>query len=190
VDLEFVFTRPKKQDSGEITPSQLAKMADLKDAIVWGVDPGLRDIFVACDEGPEKEHRVRNTSTPEYYHLLGSDARMILHGKLKHSRPDQARIISQTPSFKTSSPRLFVEATKYVLKNYAAITVYYDRDQVFNKIDFGRYIAKQKAVHEIAHRLLTGSTKYKAMPIQSNTGPSTALSPPRQIKMETDSTTR
>src|ERR1700731_429264 len=38
---------------------------------IWGVDPGINDIFVAADGANEDRHRYRKLSSKEYYHLCG-----------------------------------------------------------------------------------------------------------------------
>jgi hypothetical protein len=38
---------------------------------VWAVDPGKTDVFVAVDSSSTNPHRVRKTSTKEYYDLCG-----------------------------------------------------------------------------------------------------------------------
>ncbi|KAI8888654.1 hypothetical protein K501DRAFT_302777 [Backusella circina FSU 941] len=43
--IELVCTRPRKKNS----VSEVAEEIDLKNGTVWGVDPGLRDIFVVKD---------------------------------------------------------------------------------------------------------------------------------------------
>lgn len=80
-----------------LTSAALAEKVDLNNAIIWGVDPCQRDIFVAINNGPKVVHRIRKTSTVEYYHFIGSDRRRILQGKLKHSRSNPQRIIFGCP---------------------------------------------------------------------------------------------
>ncbi|KAI8972701.1 hypothetical protein BDB01DRAFT_839301 [Pilobolus umbonatus] len=50
----------------------VAALVDLDTAVVWGFDPGLRAISVAADNNTR--HRIRKTSTPEYFHLAGYHA--------------------------------------------------------------------------------------------------------------------
>ncbi|KAG0179783.1 hypothetical protein DFQ29_001663 [Apophysomyces sp. BC1021] len=61
VDVEFIFKRPKRTASKTpLTPTDLQHLAT--DAIIWGVDPGVTDTFVAVDECGEETHRIRKTT--------------------------------------------------------------------------------------------------------------------------------
>jgi len=38
---------------------------------VWGVDPGVTDVFVAVDGNGDERYEIRRTSTKDFYHLSG-----------------------------------------------------------------------------------------------------------------------
>jgi hypothetical protein len=55
-----------------VTPADFhTSIRDNEDKItVWGVYPGVTDMFVAVDSS-DYEHRIRKASTREYYDLCG-----------------------------------------------------------------------------------------------------------------------
>ncbi|KAG2179812.1 hypothetical protein INT43_003595 [Umbelopsis isabellina] len=49
IALKFICERPSHATEATLTPVDIATEIDLNSATVWGLDPGLRDVFVACD---------------------------------------------------------------------------------------------------------------------------------------------
>ncbi|KAG2230477.1 hypothetical protein INT48_002995 [Thamnidium elegans] len=64
VDLEFICARPVPANSLSLTPSDVSLKVDLSSATVWGVDPGLRDAFVAVDGILLSDHRLPDPKFP------------------------------------------------------------------------------------------------------------------------------
>ena len=61
----------------------LQPRASSSNATVWGVDPGLTDIFVASDNHVvSNRHRVCKASTTEYYQLAGFKKHVIPESRL------------------------------------------------------------------------------------------------------------
>jgi hypothetical protein len=72
VGIDFICARPVKKRSSRTTPASIRNdIGNLSEAVVWGVDPGIREVFVASDGTANEKHRVRRTSTAEYYQLAG-----------------------------------------------------------------------------------------------------------------------
>ncbi|GAA5816685.1 hypothetical protein MFLAVUS_010217 [Mucor flavus] len=82
VDLEFICDRPVPAYSLPLTPSDVSLKVNLSSATVWGVDPGLRDVFVAADGSRLERHRIRRTTSNEYYQLAGFKKVRITRGKI------------------------------------------------------------------------------------------------------------
>jgi galactitol-specific phosphotransferase system IIC component len=62
VDLDFICDRPIIKEV-PLTPKEIKeKVGDLGKATVWGVDLGIRSVFVASDGEVGDQHRVRQTS--------------------------------------------------------------------------------------------------------------------------------
>ena len=161
VDLEFICERPRVKAGPELTPSDVEAKINLSNATIWGVDPGLTDIFFASDDHEiPNRHRIRKTSTAEYYQLAGFKKSRLSRAKIDKDRMDERRILSQSPSLKTSSFDNYTASVKYILRNYGQLTSYYDNQFIFTKLKFRNYINKQKALTEISKRLLSGSRKY------------------------------
>ncbi|GAA5798102.1 hypothetical protein HPULCUR_003502 [Helicostylum pulchrum] len=160
VGIEFICDRSVPAYSLPLTPSDVSLKVDLSSATVWGVDPGLRDVFVAADGSDIERHRIRRTTTNEYYQLAGFKKARITRGKIDRGDAEERAIISATPSLKTSSLNLFNVAASYIFNNFVNMTLYYDRNLRFNKLKFRNYIKKQQALSEISKRLLTESKKY------------------------------
>lgn len=94
-----------------------------KQQLYGGIDPGVREAFVASygDGIPESEqrkrHRIRKASTSEYYQMAG----------YKHDRthPVARALIAQTPSTKTTDLVRFSEVLQYIFRNFAAMSGHY-----------------------------------------------------------------
>lgn len=95
-DLEFICNRPKPKFQEGLTPKDVAAKVSLKDAVVWGVDPGIRDVFVAIDGGHKNAHRTRKTSTKEYCHLAGFNKGIITREMVNKTRHEGRRLVAGT----------------------------------------------------------------------------------------------
>ncbi|GAA5805701.1 hypothetical protein HPULCUR_011225 [Helicostylum pulchrum] len=107
VGIEFICDRPVPAYSLPLTPSDVSLKVDLSSATVWGVDPGLRDVFVAADGSDIESHIIRITTTNEYYQLAGFKKARITRGKIARGDAEERAIISARSSLKTNSLNLF-----------------------------------------------------------------------------------
>jgi transcription elongation factor Elf1 len=155
-----VFKRVKSERTEkQVTPADLKEDVE-NGALVWGVDPGITDVFTACDSSSDKAERIRRTSSKEYYHLCGYNHAAQERKKHQQDHQDDFKFISKLPSLRTYDLQGFLTASKTRLQNYGRIADYYAKDNWLSKSNFKTYIKKQKATHEIAKRLLYGSKKY------------------------------
>jgi hypothetical protein len=128
------------------------------------VDPGKTDVFVAVDGSSTNPHRVRKTSTKEYYDLCGFN-----QAKNKRRRwiadNDRARqLIDGMPSVKTADFGTLRAAILYRLNNFAELCAYYDEGQRFQILKLKSYKGRQKGLEEMGRRLTFGSHKYGQHP--------------------------
>ncbi|KAI8997070.1 hypothetical protein BDB01DRAFT_901515 [Pilobolus umbonatus] len=88
VDLEFICRR-KSHDVGRVlTPMEIAQRDLLDTATVWALDPGVKDVLIAADgHNPNRTHRIRKTSTNDYYYLAGLKKATITRTKIKRDNP-------------------------------------------------------------------------------------------------------
>ncbi|KAG2237249.1 hypothetical protein INT48_006653 [Thamnidium elegans] len=96
---------------------------------------GLPDVFVAADGNHLERHKIRTTTTAEYYQFAGFKKATITRGRIGRGDAEERAIISITSSLKTSSLDLFNTAAIYIFNNFQTLS-------------------------EISKRLITGSRKY------------------------------
>ncbi|KAG2177978.1 hypothetical protein INT43_003231, partial [Umbelopsis isabellina] len=131
IALEFICERPSHATEATLTPVDFAAEIDLNSATVWGLYPRLRDVFVACDgvgtgAGQSRQrHRIRKTSTGEYYQLCGFKSAAIKRAKHDRANVDARHLISNTPSTRTCKCVQFNEALRYIFQNFEAMQGYY-----------------------------------------------------------------
>jgi hypothetical protein len=78
IGIDFIFKQKKFETGLSQTPASFENWVEHGDlrAIVWGVDPGVTDVFVAADGITKEESRFRKCSSKEYYSICGfKDAR-------------------------------------------------------------------------------------------------------------------
>jgi hypothetical protein len=159
VALEFICDRPTSSRTEPPIPTDIAKETELDNAIVWGVDPGVRDVFVASDGDELARHRIRKTSTSEYYQMAGFNSAKIKRSKYDRSHRDARNVVAQTPSTKTTDRDQFNAALQYIFRNFDALRDYYT--DVQRKLKFQNYRQRQKAMNEMCKRLFSGNSKYQ-----------------------------
>lgn len=148
-----------------LTPADIGAEIYLNNTTVRGLDPGLRDIFVACDgvgtgaDPSRQRHRIRKTSTSEYYQLSEFKSAAIKRAKHDRANVDAHRLISNVPSTRTCNWDQFNEVLRYIFRNFEAIKGYYTTG--LKKLKFHNYRNEQKALTEMCKRLFTGSRKYQ-----------------------------
>jgi hypothetical protein len=132
---------------------------------VWGVDPGSTDMFMAVDGCSVTSHRIRKTSTKEYYDLCGYNHATEKRNQWKKEESTNVhQIIDATPTLKTSNLEQTRIAISYRLENFFRIVAYYDRDLRFKVLKLRSYKGRQKGLAEIGRRLTHGSRKYGNSP--------------------------
>ncbi|KAI8879357.1 hypothetical protein K501DRAFT_193786, partial [Backusella circina FSU 941] len=94
---------------------------------IRGVDPGIREVFVASDGTAKEDHRVRRTSTMEYYQLAGFKKHVFACSKYGTLNPQKRMIITNLPTFKIRSITQFKDAAIYIYTIFRKITRYYGR---------------------------------------------------------------
>ena len=129
---------------------------------MWGVDPGATDMFTASDGCYTAiPHRVRSTSTKEYYDLCGFNVASQVRKRWKDAAPENTiKVIDEIPSIKTANYSTLVNGILYRMFNWDTITNFYDQDLRFNVQKLKSYKGRQKGINEIARRLTFGSKKY------------------------------
>lgn len=122
-------------------------------------------MFVAVDGCAETPHRIRKTSTKEYYDLCGYNLASNRRRRWKEEEPSNVHeVIDATPTLKTSSLHETCTAIAYRLENFYKAVQFYDQDFRFNVLKLKCYKGRQKALSEIGRRLTHGSKKYGSPP--------------------------
>lgn len=86
-------------------------------ALVWGIDPGVTDIFTAVDSGfSSLNARIRKASIKEYHHICGLN--LATQRRMQHQQYNQedVRFISKSPTLKTPNLINFSKAASIRLK--------------------------------------------------------------------------
>src|SRR3984885_8824837 len=129
---------------------------------------GVTDIFVAVDGHDESRHRIRRTSSKEYYHLCGyNEATAQRRRWTAMEGPEWNQLINQMPSLKTANVDHLQGAIEYRLHNFAAIIEPYDRDFRFRQLAFTSYRQQKRGLHEVCRRLTFGAKKIWSPSISS-----------------------
>ncbi|CAO3679065.1 unnamed protein product [Umbelopsis vinacea] len=135
VAIDFIFKKAKNEPNNT-TPADWRNF--LERATIWGVDPGAKDLIVAVDgdyvnihaELPfstREPHRVRSTSTREYYHLCGFPQAARKRASWKRASPEAAAIFEGIPTLKTTQIQTLLTATTYIFNHYHIITMCFDQ---------------------------------------------------------------
>ncbi|KAL7312785.1 hypothetical protein PS15m_008510 [Mucor circinelloides] len=120
----------------------------------------IRTDGVGTGAGQDRQrHRIRKTSTGEYYQLCGFKSAIIKRAKHDQANADARRLISDTPSTKTCNWDRFNQALRYIFRNFQTIKGYYTTG--LRKLKYHSYRNKQKALTEMCKRLFTGSRKFQ-----------------------------
>ncbi len=135
---------------------------DLQHDRLWGVDPGMTDMFVAADGHEDERHDVRKTSTREFYHMAGWNKAKRLEEKWKTENAGIQAILAGMPSAKTTSVVVFDVFVSYVLGCYKDLVEFYDERWRVQR--FWSYRGRQMAMAEVCRWFTTGSKKYGVRP--------------------------
>jgi hypothetical protein len=127
------------------------------------------------DGHADDQHRVRRTSSKEYYHLCGCIAATEERRPWRQTDgPEWNEVINQMPTVKKANLNLFLDAVRYRLDNYAAIVEPFDSDFRYRRVAFTTYTNWQKDIHELCRRLTFGSKKYGRNPSLRHANPTRA----------------
>ena len=175
-DVEFMFKKAKRPK-----PPPPLQPADLKDllgkAILWGVDPGVTDVFVAVDGACDEPHRVRRIRTKEYYSICGYNKAAQKRQEFVAKDPEAKTLIDGIPSLKTADLQTFLAAIQYRLRKPSKnmqflrsrlsvgililLTWYFKHAHYrYSKLKLKTYMNKQTGMSEVVKCLLGGSKKY------------------------------
>ncbi|KAG2208512.1 hypothetical protein INT47_010208 [Mucor saturninus] len=134
--IDFVIARSISPTAGlpdfelsDFTPEELENNFHL-----WGVEPGMTNIFTSSDGHGDIPHQIRKYSTAEYYVRAGMT------------------------SSKTANPVTYSLYVRSVLDNLFIILAFYD--DRFTSFRHLNYIGRQKADAEMANVFITGGKKY------------------------------
>ncbi|KAI8096283.1 uncharacterized protein BX664DRAFT_245291, partial [Halteromyces radiatus] len=131
---------------------------DMQECKVWGVDPGVTEVFVAVDNSdPSERHQVRKFSSAEYYVKAGYKKTNNTICETKQSQ-NIDRLESSIPSPKTSSMdgiQLYIERLLDVLP---LLVQFYGTE--IQRLRFLNYIGKQKVQDERINIFVNGGKKY------------------------------
>jgi Putative transposase DNA-binding domain len=167
VDLDFIFDKRSLPARELQTPASFRNWIEFGDhrTTVWGVDPGVTDVFVAVDGHGEDQHRVRRTSSKEYYHICGFNKATEQRRRWRVADGQNwNQLIEQMPTVKTTNIGHFLDAIRYRFDNFFAIVEHYDRNFRYRRLAFSSYRNRQRGIHEICRRLTFGSKKYGSQP--------------------------
>lgn len=173
----FPFKKSISSSSG--TPLTLNDLdpSMVEDFEVWGIDPGVTEVFVASNSSnprvyvqdsemqhepilaspPETRHQVRKLSSAEFYCLAGYPK---TNDKIKQWKQDRGIdvIESRIGSFKTASLQQIIQYIRTKLAVLDQLVSFYGQD--FQQLRFLNYHGRQKATHEMVKILVNGGRKY------------------------------
>lgn len=127
VDLEFLFFKKPFGHREPKTPAHYKNwlVHGGHRTTIWGVDPGKIDIFVAVDGSSTNPHRVRKTSSKEYYDLCGFNQATNKQRRWMADHERARQLIDRMPSVKTADLGTLRAATcigSTILQKSAPIT--------------------------------------------------------------------
>ncbi|KAI8886880.1 hypothetical protein K501DRAFT_308589 [Backusella circina FSU 941] len=128
VGIDFICEKQVPKKSYPTTLASIKKdIGDNLKAVFWGLDLRIREVFVASDDIAKESHKVRRTSTAEYYQLAGSKKQIFTCSKYGTLHPQERVILVNSPTFEISSTTQFKDAAICISINFREITGYYDR---------------------------------------------------------------
>lgn len=133
---------------------------------LWGVDPGMKDIFTATDGAGQ----YRRFSTKEWRSKCGITRRFRFHQEEKR-RQGITKIESSIPTTKTTSSTKLMTAVKYLINNLPRLTEFYSMVH-WRKHRLHAYSGRQKLDQEMVNVFVDGGEKYNR---KSGAQPRTSL---------------
>ncbi|KAI8377583.1 uncharacterized protein BYT42DRAFT_349712 [Radiomyces spectabilis] len=145
--VDCIFTRRKLESLPQLAIENFTT-AELDRAFhLWGVDPGITEIFAVNDGHGQQTHQIRRCSTAEFYHNSGvkkSAAKMLA---MKQQTLTDGRSIADIerdlPSRKSSPKANIIRYAQELSRDLNSMLNFYD--DRFSSLRFWNYIGKQKA---------------------------------------------
>jgi hypothetical protein len=99
----FKKTSSRNTETIKIKKTPMDFKSDIEnDAVVWGVDPGVTNVFTAVDSSScNKPERIRLTSSKEYYHLCGFNTASREREEHRKIYPEDSSLLLGLPTLKT-----------------------------------------------------------------------------------------
>ena len=141
--VSVVLQRPKRADDAE--PIKL-RPEDFDQ--VWGLDPGMRDMFVATDNAGE----TLRCSSAEFYNDASYTASNRKQRVWRDKDPVVAAIERNMPTKKTVEVVRLEACVTYVTRHTAVMMRFYGA-QRFKNLKFRRYCASKRKLHQLVAAL-------------------------------------
>ena len=122
--VDFVFSQPKHANAPEKMMVDID--LDLSRDQLWGVDPGITNVFVATDGSGDDSHEIQKMLTKEFYHISGWIKATHQCQRLKKANPAIQAIEDGMSTSKTVSTMIFDAYIVYVLEHYGELVAFYD----------------------------------------------------------------
>ena len=124
VAVDFVFGQPKCANVPEKMMADID--LDLSRDQLWGVDPGITNVFVAMDGSGNVPHKIQKMSMKEFYHISGWIKATYQRQWLKKVNLAIQAIEDDMPSSKMTSTTIFDMYVIYILEHYRELVAFYD----------------------------------------------------------------
>ncbi|ORX54443.1 hypothetical protein DM01DRAFT_1286669 [Hesseltinella vesiculosa] len=168
----FTFKKPKGPAPAPFFTAEDLALADLQECRIWGVDPGVNEVFVAVDgscpdifgsqgaaANTQASHEIRKMSSSEYYHKAGFN-RTNERIRVATEAAGIDKITSAIPSPATMNPDKLASYMKAVMASKKDLTTFYGN--LLPKLRFLNYRGRQKTDDEMVNILLSGGAKYNS----------------------------
>uniref|UniRef100_K3X435 Uncharacterized protein n=1 Tax=Globisporangium ultimum (strain ATCC 200006 / CBS 805.95 / DAOM BR144) TaxID=431595 RepID=K3X435_GLOUD len=146
--VSVVLRKPKRKS----TPCNI-NLADYD--VVWGLDPGRRDLFVATNQLGDKVSCSRREYC-EYAHINESN-QIIRHWQ--HSQSDVLEAIRNMPTKKTASLECMKEYVDFMVPRLGFLLTFFVA-KPFRKLKLRRFISMQKKLRKMCLQLIEGAGRH------------------------------
>ncbi|KAI9469933.1 MAG: hypothetical protein EXX96DRAFT_644677 [Benjaminiella poitrasii] len=138
-EIEFVCRRKKRDEAETLSSMDIAAKVELtsENTTVWGVYPGLKDVYIGSDGSSNNRHRDRKTSQSEYYDICGYNRTTKRRKAYDEQHVDTVNIINRIPTLKTIILQSYLESTRYILVNYNNIVDYFSHQEFLKNTKYG-----------------------------------------------------
>ncbi|ORY91372.1 hypothetical protein BCR43DRAFT_518717 [Syncephalastrum racemosum] len=135
---------------------------------IWGVDPGVTEVFVASNDHNEAPHQIRKMSAAEFYSIAGykkSSKKML---EAKQGGIIQAETWLSQFRYKTSDPNVLMQYLQQLFELLPQLTGFYR--EYGPKLRFNNYAGRQRAEAEVLNIFVNGGRKYCTERLQKQRG--------------------